>query len=187
MNEEIRRVSEFAKKLVAAGLFLLLLTGGAAAVLSVLAAGLNTLSTKPSLSAVHAATGPSGIAAGVSGTTGSNAQYPGSTGNHVSQGQGQAGSGGTNSTSSGVGSASHTGAVPSEQSQAVTMTSPVGQALDRGGVVVGEHVQQAFGNVLSGMIRILFLERPQASTTPQSSGNTRTSTGLQGSGTNVLQ
>jgi hypothetical protein len=180
MNEEMRRVSEFAKKLVAAGLFLLLLTGGAATVLSVLAAGLNTMSTKPSVSVGQMTNAGSQTSRTQTGSQ-NGLQPGGSVGSGNSQGQGSVGGtqgtipGSQSGSANGSSSKSGTGLTQAGQSQDVTMTSPVGQALDRGGVVVGQHVQQAFGNVLSSMIRILFIERPEryakSSSSVSSSGN----------------
>lgn len=180
MNEEMKRVSEFAKKLVAAGLFLVLLTGGAAAVLSVLAAGLNTLSARPSAPVQQVTSAQSGTLqngnGSASGYSGSNSGYGSSAGSGNGSAQGSlsgtgSGSGGSSASPSG------TGVLQSGETQAVTMTSPVGEALDKGGVVVGQQVQQAFGNVLSNMIRVLFVERPETYSTSSASSQTSSGTG----------
>lgn len=39
------------------------------------------------------------------------------------------------------------------------MHSPVGDALDSGGVLVGQTIEQTFGSVLSGILKTLFLEQ----------------------------
>ena len=39
------------------------------------------------------------------------------------------------------------------------MHSPIGDAMDNGGVVVGQKVQQAFGSMLKGVLTTLFLEQ----------------------------
>ncbi|GGJ09391.1 hypothetical protein GCM10010885_18120 [Alicyclobacillus cellulosilyticus] len=41
-----------------------------------------------------------------------------------------------------------------------TMYSPLGAAIDEGGVVIGNHIQRAFGSLLSGLLQTLFLEQP---------------------------
>lgn len=152
-KNEIRRL---AKRMLAAVLFVLLLMGGGAAAFTALAAGISALSdASANLSTVQvvSVTPGTGLTQGVQSPS-SSLQAPNQT------------SGVTNETKTqsniespyGTPSASVTMADQWDYNLS-HMHSPVGDAVDAGGVVIGQKVQQVFGGLLSGLLQTLFLEQ----------------------------
>jgi hypothetical protein len=222
MNEGWDSVRLTAKRVLAAVVFVLLLIGGGATVLSALAAGMTALSNigvsgprqgtvQPvSTAAGSGATGGAGPtgqtgAGGVSSTGGNGGAGGGgevgaalgSTGS----GNGTAGAIGSNQTATG----SNPPAVVPGNSDAQTAVnsssgpssggaadadasdrfySPVGEAIDQGGVILGNQVQDGFGHFLANMLHVLFLEQsaPADATAPVGAGASGAGTGDSGRG-----
>lgn len=170
MNEELKYLSTYAKKTVAAVLFLFLLIGGAAAVLSVMAAGLNALSGPAGFSVSASTHNTSSSTGSGSGTTTTPAQNStGNPGGNSGWVQGSSGATTTPSTPAPQQSNPATGTALAQgqtgtqtQGTQTTLETPVVEALDRGGVAIGNRVQQTFGNVLAHVLQVLFVERPVA-------------------------
>ncbi|MCL6627595.1 MAG: hypothetical protein K6T68_13535, partial [Alicyclobacillus shizuokensis] len=153
MNDELESLWRTGKRLLAAVVFVCLLVGAGSAVVTALAAGINSLSQ---FSANRgAATSPSApVSAQPEGyanrtATGSNAATGGNDGADLglaSAGDGVSGVGGAPADSASEAGAAGTGSVSS--SQGGQFYSPVGEAIDQGGGVLGDKVQQGFGHLL---------------------------------------
>lgn len=160
MSESWLALQRIAKRGLAAGLFLLLLLGGSAAALSILAAGISALSGVGATAAYPAA--------GLSTGTPTAAALPPAAQTQNSP------SGNASATVNGAGvvpgasTAYAAGISRSNQfsNQLDQMHSPIGAAIDSGGVLLGNRVQSLFGSVLSGVLQALFLEQPDTSPVP---------------------
>jgi len=153
MNPTIEKYQRVLKTTLAALLFILLLVGGSAAAFSALAAGISTLS-----GVTHGM-----VAAGAPAPTIVSAPSPATTTAAVKP---------SRSTSSIdlppiVYNTAATEASPATiarqlNAQIDQMHSPIGEAIDNGGVVVGEGIESTFGHFLSGILQTLFLEQSNA-------------------------
>jgi hypothetical protein len=143
MKSTWMQIRRYVKRGLAGVLFSLLVLGASAAALSMVAAGIRALSGPAALPAgpVGASTDAPGVAAGGD---------PGALS-------------GQSSPLSPVTAAGSPGRLDAWDQRLAGMQSPIGHTLDRGGVIVGVHVQDAFGRLLSGLLETLFLERPAAS------------------------
>jgi|GEM_PF-4510707 len=165
MHSEWQNLSTYLKKAVAAVLFLLLLIGGAAAVLSAAAATLDSLSgPNPAVvvsSSAGATTEGTSFASGETSPTqtdGTSAQ-PGTTQPGTTPSQGTQSQGAQSQAQTSDSQPKATSSTASAASQDV-METPVVDALDKGGIIVGNSVQNVFGDILANALQVLFVERP---------------------------
>lgn len=153
MNDTIYQLRKFARKGLAATLFTLLLFGASTAALSAFAAGVNALSgmhSSPVSVAPAQVTQPAANPTPAQTLTGRDGK---SVAPQVTSPTGAL----PNPTQDiGVTTASY---VDSLNEKLDHMESPIGHSLDTGGVVLGEKVQQTFGQVMSGLMQTLFLEQ----------------------------
>ncbi len=131
-------------------LFIGLVIGGGAAALTALGAGLNALAGGHVAVSQQIASVPSATALAQTATT------PTKTTTAPSQATS------TEATSGSTTASSTPAAASGGQQSGSGLTSPVGEAIDTGGVVIGEHVQSAFGNLLSHVLNVLFMEQDTA-------------------------
>ncbi|MCL6598209.1 MAG: hypothetical protein K6T81_05650 [Alicyclobacillus macrosporangiidus] len=143
MKSTWMQIRRYVKRGLAGVLFSLLVLGASAAALSMVAAGIRALSGPAALPAepVTASTAAPSVAAG-----GYPAPLPGQAGSLPL-----------------ATSAGEQGTLDAWDHRLVGMQSPIANTLDRGGVILGLHVQEAFGRLLSGLLETLFLERPAVS------------------------
>ncbi|WP_067931019.1 hypothetical protein [Alicyclobacillus kakegawensis] len=168
MNDELESLWRTGKRLLAAVVFVCLLVGAGSAVLTALAAGINSLSQfsagrGPSASASAPASTQPGAYANAAATV-SNAVTGGSDGavsaTESADGQGASTLGGASAGGSASEAGTDAGAGSVSSSQGGEFYSPVGEAIDQGGVVLGDKVQQGFGHLLGSVLRALFFEQP---------------------------
>lgn len=151
MNTVLIDIRKKLRYFLALLLFLGILIGGSAAALAVLAAGISAISSPSRTISVSSSTTRTvqSTAPKVSGqATNSSVITKPTTTSIVSSGAG------------------HVDFSQRLNNQIDHMHSPIGDAIDNGGVALGNQVQTIFGNVLSGVLKSLFLEQPDhASTT----------------------
>jgi hypothetical protein len=140
MHKSVEELRRKLKLLLAGGLFCVLLMGAAAGSFAGLAAGISALSNADKPLPVVMVTPPE-TEQPPAAYTNPNPSYEVPYGYDVPQ---------TEST------------IPSDalSQQLDRMQSPIGDAVDTGGVLLGNRVQDAFGNMLAGVLKTLFLERP---------------------------
>ena len=172
MDIEWKRVQSIARRMVAGVLFVLLLFGASATVFSAAAAGINALSTMdtggsativgsvestvlPSTSAMAMSTGGDAASVAQNSGSGSLLSLPSST------------------TSSSLGSGS-LGFTDRLNYSIDHMHSPVSGAMDRGGIVLGNHISHSFGRFLSNVLRFLFVEQSDGNSASSSTSSTQT-------------
>lgn len=182
MDWQIKSVQRVAKQIVAGTIFVTLLLGASAAVFSALAAGITSLSNADSYTSTTTfTTHPpvSGSSASTTGTgpIGSTETNPGGT-NPVSTSSRLTNSGdgspvqlnGGLSSGPQATAAAATGQVAGNlnwgdriSNSLAHMHSPVTEALDSGGVTLGNQLSHSFGHVLSNLIQFLFVEQADGS------------------------
>jgi hypothetical protein len=152
MGNELSQWGRYIRIGVSGLVFVALLVGGGAAALSALAAGLSALSGGRTAMAQQVASTPT-VTQRQTVTTQtaqtSHASSVAATEHSVpaqSSGEMTASDASTQSTSSDSG-----------------LTSPIGDAIDSGGVIIGNHVQSTFGHVLSHVLDVLFMEQGTSS------------------------
>ncbi|RIV25855.1 hypothetical protein D2Q93_05460 [Alicyclobacillaceae bacterium I2511] len=154
MNRSMMRVKRWLKHGVAVLLFTFLMVGAGAAALSAFAAGISLLSKVqgPSLMplAVPVQTSSQGQA------TSSVPALPTTTGTALAQVPPQDLPPFQEPTAS---TSQRQNLVSQLNQQLDAMHSPVGNALDSGGVLMGQTIEQTFGSVLAGVLKTLFLEQ----------------------------
>jgi hypothetical protein len=157
MGNELSQWGRYIRIGVSGLVFVALLVGGGAAALSALAAGLNALSGGGNAIAQQVASSPT-------------VTQPQTA--HTQKAQTQKAQ-----TSDASSAAVTHRPVPSQSSGELTasgestqstssdsgLTSPIGDAIDSGGVIIGNHVQSAFGHVLSHVLDVLFMEQQTSS------------------------
>lgn len=168
MSGSWSEIRQWLKHIVAGTIFTLLLLGASAAVFSALAAGISALSSADKEIPV-----PTNMQ-----TIPTNEN---TTGNMVSRSY----SGNTGTPNNGLGAlplqeyanqpsydvnAEPSANVPMDPEQQWNyeldhMHSPIGDAMDSGGVYVGERIQETFGHLLKGVLQTLFLEQNDTSQT----------------------
>ncbi|MCL6515989.1 hypothetical protein [Alicyclobacillus sp.] len=162
MDQAWVHIRRYLKRGLAAVLFSLLVLGATAAALSMVAAGIRALSGSagpvPGGMPVSAASGSTQgmrAAAGGAGTTGVATSEVGTAAPGMAGGVGvQAPPGASQDT------VPAQGPLDGWDHRLDEMQSPIAHTLDRGGVVIGMQVQRTFGQLLSGLLETLFLERP---------------------------
>jgi hypothetical protein len=153
MNETLSDLKGKAKHLLAGFLFVSFVIGGCGAAFSLFAAAISSLQNVDTryVEPVVVAS-PRAGSAGTAGLAGS---------------AGTAGLAGPKGAAQLPGSTTRYPALPTQTDGALTqpdeplshMHSPIGDAMDNGGVYVGTRIQAAFGNMLKGVITTLFLEQ----------------------------
>jgi len=180
-KREIRRL---AKRALAATLFILLLIGGGAAAFTALAAGISALSdavivNRPLALTTMAPDSSKVVQVPLSPTPTSASTYNGSSmppTNSASANPAPTSADNSNMVNNPVLETPYsttTGTVTAADQWNYDLThmhSPVGEAVDNGGFVLGQKVQQVFGGLLGGLLQTLFLEQ---SDTPQTGATTR--------------
>lgn len=185
MDNQIKSVQRLAKRIVAGTIFVTLLLGASAAVFSALAAGITALSNANSYNSTTQAT-LSGSASknetGVTGSTEANAGVTTTTTSPMISSGGSSPVGLTGSLPSGPGQPMQNPAATGYNGQVAGnlnwgdrvsnsldhMHSPVTEALDSGGVTLGNQVSHSFGHVLSNLIQFLFVEQADSSNSANS-------------------
>ncbi|MCL6631070.1 MAG: hypothetical protein K6T63_00430 [Alicyclobacillus herbarius] len=180
MNDELDTLRYTMKRLLAAIVFVCFLVGAGAGVFAALAAGMSALSdfsgprAVPAATVPSAASTPSSSAAGIpaspsgqspseSGSGSASGFASGSSQQAVHPGLSQVG--GPDSTAG----STQTTASSGTDSVHGRFYSPVGEAIDQGGVVLGDKVQQGFGHLLAKVLHVLFLEQPAGVSEPAAS------------------
>jgi hypothetical protein len=141
MSNGLGRLPKYMKRGLAATLFTIMLVGSCAAALSALAAAVSALSGNYNIGQRQMATSTQ-----VSVTPSTIAPTE-----HVSP-QAQA-------TGQRPPVAASADVIDQLNAKVDRMHSPIQQTLDYGGVVLGDKVQQSFGQILSGLLQTLFVEQ----------------------------
>jgi hypothetical protein len=183
MNDSpLKNMTRLAKRGFAGILFGLLIVGACAAAFAALAAGITSLSSLTGQKAVSAVALNQGSSPGQSAV--SNSSLQGGTSSTQTytwvspstqsassslpngQNNGQTPTIYPNSTQVEIPAASITASNVNSASTNLDdpwgithMHSPIGDAIDSGGVMLGEHVQHTFGSLLKGVLQTLFLEQ----------------------------
>lgn len=165
MDESWSRLQQLLKRGFAAALFVLLLVGGSAAAFCAFAAAMTALSGRPDVTVV-----PSTTVAQATGTTdqSGSAQLPAQTPANADTWPTQT-TPGTTQPAQPTGTSASSGL---SDSGTDGYYSPVGDAIDSGGVVLGMRLQHAFGSLIGGLLQTLFLTQKQPVT--QAVGSTGT-------------
>jgi hypothetical protein len=181
-----------AKQCLAAVLFITLLIGASAAALTLLAAGISTLSSSRTLSIAYPGGRNPATGADASATSALSNRTQGSDGyDNRSQASLSTDESFTSDLGTGIGDSANTSNPPSSTSSVPStnfaddinrkvehMHSPIGEALNNGGVVLGDRIQHAFGNIVAGILQTLFLERDDSSSvTTQGNATNQTNGG----------
>jgi hypothetical protein len=195
VDDLLMELKHRAKQCLAAVLFITLLIGASAAALALLAAGISTLSSPRTLSIAY----PSGQypTAVQPGTTSGLTNRPQSAGEYTNQTQAPSNTGEPYTSdlgSGGGGTADSNAGSPQITTPNTQITTPntnvagdsngnverthsiIGEALNNGGVVLGNHIQQLFGNIVAGIMQTLFLEQNDNSSTQTQGLSTNQST-----------
>lgn len=158
----LQEAQKVAKRTLALMLFLGILLGGGTAAFSLLAAAIGALSNLSAypqpVTVTVPATAPATTSGGAGGTPSVNlttSENPSSSSANSSSTAPGSGESGWNSTAPTTG----TSAVNRLNNEISHMHSPIMGMVDSGGIAVGNKVQNAFGHVLSGLIKALFLEQ----------------------------
>ncbi|CAM3729581.1 hypothetical protein [Alicyclobacillus pomorum] len=146
MSNGLENLPQYIKRGLAATLFTVMLVGSCAAALSALAAAVSTLSGNYSSGERQMAL---------------STQVPASTSTaapteHVSDGTQATG---TQATPLPQPKAASVNVMDELNAKVDRMHSPIQQTLDYGGVVLGDKVQQSFGQLLSGLLQTLFVDQ----------------------------
>ncbi|MBX5436371.1 MAG: hypothetical protein IRZ33_04045 [Alicyclobacillaceae bacterium] len=163
-------LGRYLKRGLAMILFVLLLIGGGTSALMAVAAGVSALSRASAPQGVPTHTGAwLGGHAGDAGEAGTGGSPPGTSGTAgIDATPGEIGTSGTQSAAAAGQMQSGTTIAAESWSDRINdridhMHSPLGAAIDSGGYVIGNRMEQAFGSLLAGVLQTLFLERPNTS------------------------
>jgi|SRR5579875_1295714 len=165
MGKSWADVQRLLKRGLAGLLFILLLLGGSAAVFSLLAAGISQLSNsyrepQPVVAVTTAkqTTNPNDGQQNQAQTP--SVQYPNVSNGSTQYLQGQ------DSVDNVTPNAASASSGQDASNDAFThMHSPIGDAMDNGGVYLGQQIGRTFGSLLKGALQTLFLEQNDAATT----------------------
>lgn len=143
-----------AKHVFAGAIFVLLVIGGCAAVFSAIAAGINGLNNLDARQPQTTVT--ISVPAGTSNANGSSVT-------DLQPGQALSPPVEYPNTPVIPAPSTSTGATGADQnvmnSEVAHLTSPVGDAIDSSGIIIGNRLQQTFGSLLKGLLEALFVEQ----------------------------